>query len=291
MGGVLSWTPGPPREVAPLRRLVEVTLCVAAWIGIGAVMNDGGTSEASGRTLSWYLLLGIPIVALFQLYLRRRPIKELWVRSGPGIARRTLFRALWVAIAIFPAYSIVAYLVEAPEGWVAGVVYAVASLVGAGAAAYAFTHFDRKTWKYLALCLATAGVIGVGWEILTTVHSLSHSVVKHPEADLWAFLLSFLTYIPALYVMEEVAFRGCFDSHAHHRGDRHGIWTAIYISVLWGCWHAPLFGWDVIGLLILYQGAVGTFLSIYWRKSGNLGVSGTTHSVIDSFRNAIGNFP
>jgi membrane protease YdiL (CAAX protease family) len=91
--------------------------------------------------------------------------------------------------------------------------------------------------------------------------------------------------------MEEVAFRGCFDSHAHEEGDRHGIWTAIYVSCLWGLWHAPVLGWDHTPSLVIYQGVVGTFLSIFWRKSGNLGVTATTHALVDSIRNAAGAAP
>jgi membrane protease YdiL (CAAX protease family) len=87
-------------------------------------------------------------------------------------------------------------------------------------------------------------------------------------------------------VMEEVAFRGCFDSHAHHEGDRRGWWTAIFVSVLWGTWHLPLVGWSQWANAILSMGAMGTFLSIWWRKSGNLEVTGTTHALADAVRNA-----
>jgi membrane protease YdiL (CAAX protease family) len=52
-----------------------------------------------------------------------------------------------------------------------------------------------------------------------------------------------------------------------------------------------LIGWDEIPILVVYQGVIGTFLSIWWRKSGNLGVSATTHAVIDSVRNASGAIP
>jgi membrane protease YdiL (CAAX protease family) len=36
---------------------------------------------------------------------------------------------------------------------------------------------------------------------------------------------------------------------------------------------------------------MGVALSIYWRKSGNLGVSGTAHALADSIRNAISGVP
>jgi hypothetical protein len=36
---------------------------------------------------------------------------------------------------------------------------------------------------------------------------------------------------------------------------------------------------------------ISTFLSIWWRKSGNLGVSGSTHALIDAIRNGSGYSP
>jgi membrane protease YdiL (CAAX protease family) len=43
--------------------------------------------------------------------------------------------------------------------------------------------------------------------------------------------------------------------------------------------------------LLLVQVAVGPFLSIYWRKSGNLMVPGFAHATIDSVRNALSSVP
>jgi membrane protease YdiL (CAAX protease family) len=250
------------------RRLIEVAAFVGLWMGIG---------EATDAGLNAYLLIGIPLTAGFQL----------WVRSGPALAKTMAWRGLFVLIAIYPVYGLIKVISDQPAGCFALGTYLVATIGGAGAAAYAFTHFDRKTLRYLGLCLATAGVIGVVPQLLaSTPHSLSHSVVDHPHADVWVGVLSFLLYIPSLYVMEEVAFRGALDSHAHHEGERHGIWTAIYVSMLWGLWHAPVIGWSHVVALVLFQGVIGTFLSIFWRKSGNLGVSATTHAFIDSVRNA-----
>ena len=291
MTGVMTWTPGPPREVGPGRRMLEVALCVAVWIGIGALINDGGTDTASASTINWYLLIGIPIVIVFQLWVRRRPLLELWVREGGrSITRPVLFRVLFVAAAIYPAYTVIDSFVDWEGG--AFLVFGLTSIVGAAGFAYAYVHFDRRVLKYLAFCLGTAGVLGAGPAVVHDfTHSLSHPVKDQPSSDLGVFWISLLTYLPSLYVMEEVAFRGCFDSHAHHGGDRRGVLTAIYVSVIWGLWHAPVIGWDEIPILVAYQGVIGTFLSIWWRKSGNLGVSATTHAVIDSVRNASGAIP
>jgi hypothetical protein len=47
VGRALSWTPpGGPREVAPLRRLVEVTLCVAACWRMSGNLGVSGTTHS-----------------------------------------------------------------------------------------------------------------------------------------------------------------------------------------------------------------------------------------------------
>ena len=273
------------------RRLLEVTALVALWMAIGALINDGGSDTASGSTLNWYLLIGVPLVAGFQLWVRRRPLIELWVRDGGrGIFKPKLFRVLVVAAVIFPIYSVINALADSLPA--AFVIYGLVSIVGAGGFGYAYLHFSRTTFKYLALCLATAGVIGVLPEIIHDFTAgATHPLGTSASGDVWEFWLSLLTYIPSLYVLEEVAFRGCLDSHIHHVGDRHGTWTAIYVSALWGAWHGPVIGWDHLPALVISMGIIGTFLSIFWRKSGNLGVSATTHALIDSVRNAAGLAP
>jgi membrane protease YdiL (CAAX protease family) len=254
-------------------------------------MNDGGSDTASASTLNWYLLVGVPLVVAFQLRVRRRPLIELWMRDGGrGIFKPVLFRVLLAAAVIFPVYLAIKSLGDSlPASFV---VYGLVSIVGAGGFAYAYIHFNSSTLKYLALCLATAGVIGVVPEVIHDFTAqASHPLATSPSGDIWVFWASLLTYLPALYVMEEVAFRGCFDSHIHEQGDRHGVWTAIYVSALWGAWHGPIIGWSHLPALVISMGVIGTFLSIYWRKSGNLGVSATTHALIDSVRNAAGLAP
>jgi membrane protease YdiL (CAAX protease family) len=49
-------------------------------------------------------------------------------------------------------------------------------------------------------------------------------------------------------------------------------------------------GASVIQLLVV-QGLVGPFLSLFWRRSGNLMVPGFAHAVSDSVRNGFGFIP
>jgi hypothetical protein len=282
---------GGPREAGHVRRLLEVVAVVAVWMAIGELMEiDPGESSFGWKT-NVYLLIGIPIVLAFQLWLARRPISDLWVRGGRPVGKRVAFRVIGVALAIYPLIFLIKAISDDPDGLLAYVAYALAAIAGAFAAAYSFNHFTRETLRYLLLCLATAGVIGVLPFLIDDVHTLTHPVAGHSGVDFLFGLESFWLYIASLFVMEEVAFRGAFDSHAQQEGDRRGLLTAVFIACLWGAWHAPLLGWDEIVGLVLYQGAVGTLLSIWWRRSRNLGVTAGTHALIDSIRNLSGEAP
>ena len=95
-------------------------------------------------------------------------------------------------------------------------------------------------------------------------------------------------YVPAVFVVEEVFFRGLLDTHVHRTADSGG-WSAVGIGALWGLWHLPLIHPSATGLLRLLalHTAVGVPLSVAWRRSGNLAVPGITHAAIDAIRNAL----
>ena len=125
-------------------------------------------------------------------------------------------------------------------------IYALAAIVGVGAAAYALGQFRRETWRYLGLCLATAGLLGVLLVIVPNMIAARYDPSPvHPTGeslgpDALVGIRSLL-YIPALFLMEEAAFRGAIDSHVCHWSERggvgataYGIASAIVVSVLWG---------------------------------------------------------
>jgi membrane protease YdiL (CAAX protease family) len=132
----------------------------------------------------------------------------------------------------------------------------------------------------------------------STVHPTGGSL----GPDVLVGIESLLLYIPALFMIEEVAFRGAIDSHVRHPGERQGVGSTVYgiasaiiVSVLWGLWHYPIVAHasvvQVVAQLLLLQVAVGPFLSLFWRRSGNLMVPGFVHATIDSVRNALGSVP
>jgi membrane protease YdiL (CAAX protease family) len=271
------------------RRIAEGVAFVVVWVAIGFIFDLGETANRQ----SIYLVIGIPLTIVFQLFVRRRPLQELWVRNGPKLERRAVFVPLVVVLLVVPVYLFVR---DVNDG--AGfVLYDLALLVGAVGAGCAVKQFVDATWRDLAQCLLTAGLIGT----LAALDIYANVTAAHPFGSpfdapaLRDFFVSLGTYIAAVFVVEEVWFRGALDSHVHLPGESHGVLSAALVSLLWSWWHLPLAaGQGVIKsvfTLPIVMVPMGIFLSIYWRRSGNLAVPGFTHALSDTVRNVLVGVP
>jgi membrane protease YdiL (CAAX protease family) len=271
------------------RRVAEGTAFVVVWVAIGFIFDLG---ESINRQ-SIYLVIGIPLTIVFQLYVRRRPLNELWVRDGPKVEARTVFLPLVIVLLVVPIYLLVRDIDEGP-----GIVlYDLALLAGALGAGYAAKHFTDITWRDLAQCMVTAGLIGT----LGSLDLYENVSTAHPFASpfdapaLRDFFVSLGTYVPAVFVVEEVWFRGALDSHIHYPGERHGIRSAAFVALLWSWWHLPItVNQGVVKSLLtlpIFMVPMGIWLSIHWRRSGNLAVPGATHAFSDSVRNILVGVP
>jgi membrane protease YdiL (CAAX protease family) len=258
-------------------------------VAIGFIFDLGSSTNRQ----SIYLVIGIPLTIVFQLYVRRRPLRELWVRDGPKVEARTVLVPLVIVLLVIPVYLLVRDVDDGP-GFV---LYDLALLVGALGVGYAAKQFTDITWRDLAQCLLTAGLIGTlgaldMYEHVTTAHRFASPFDAPALRD---FFVSIGTYIPAVFVVEEVWFRGALDSHIHHPGERHGVPSAALVSLLWSWWHLPItVNQGVVKSLLtlpIYMVPMGIWLSIYWRRSGNLAVPGTAHAVSDSVRNILVGVP
>lgn len=261
------------------RRILEVSAAVALWIALGLALHLSANA---------YLLLGIPLTAAFQWGVRRQPLRALWVRDAVPFR---LGPAGWVTAALlaaYPGYRLVRNLHARTYGAETG--WYLAAIAGAIAAAYALRNFHRATARDLWLCLASAGVIGIALMVAAAVSAgVGHRTFN---ARLHVAVTSLLLYVPVVFVLEEVSFRGAFDAHVYHPGEAREYLTAFVVSALWGLWHIPVaLGQKPLPLLIVglvgVHCAIGVPLSIWWRRSGNLFVSGSTHAFIDAVRNAL----
>ena len=265
-----------------VRRLAEITAFVAIYVALGELLD---------MNPNIYLVFGVPLTAGFQLFVARRPIHELWVKHATSfeLSRKDLMLA--ALLAVVPVIALVIDISE--DGGLPNYLWDLAAVAGTIPAAWALRKFVPATRRYLLLCLVTAGPIGLFW--LVGVDFLDdiffHRTSDEPSFDLLVFGQYMFLYLPAVFLLEEVVFRGMLDSHLQHEGEGHGLLTAVYVSVLWGLWHIPVRGGEPILALVLVMGTTVIFLSIWWRRSGNLGVSGGTHAFIDAVRNGFGNFP
>jgi membrane protease YdiL (CAAX protease family) len=106
-----------------------------------------------------------------------------------------------------------------------------------------------------------------------------------------AAVISAATYLPAVFVMEEVLFRGLLDPYLHGSTPATDRASALYGSALWGLWHLPVMSVDLGLLTVPYLVAIHTVLGYVlvtsWRRTGNLAAPGIAHAVSDALRNAV----
>jgi membrane protease YdiL (CAAX protease family) len=268
--------PRPISSPAPLLlRYVQVLLFVGVWAGLGVGLRLDANA---------YLLIGVPLTLGFQVLIRRRPLRELWVRDGAAFRLGRAGVIVALGLVVVPGMFLVDALRH--HKWIPAV-WAMAAVVGAVAAAFSVTRFTRATVRQLLLCLATAGTAGV---VMMGGAAIARSVVLHQaiHPSAMAGVESLLVYFPVTFVLEEVTFRGVIDAHLQPSSGR---WTsALFVSALWGLWHWPVVpeaGWATALQLIVVHTIIGVPLSIFWRRSGNLAVPGFTHAFIDAVRNAL----
>ena len=260
--------------------------CIAANPGLGRggpFRRDlDGRGLVAGLDPNAYLLLGIPLTVVFQCFVRRQPIRAMWVREAPPFGTRWLAPA--ILLAILPSISLTTAFGRRDWvvcGWMA------AALVGAFAAGYALRHLRRESLRPFLMCQLTAGTIGIGLMVVARMASASQSEPL-PLVGLHDFLL----YFPVCFVLEEVSFRGALDSHLHHSGERFRFTSALLGSALWGVWHLPALPAESRSLgtalvLAVVHSLIGVPLATCWRKSGNLAVTAFTHAMIDGVRNGL----
>lgn len=253
---------------------------VAVWMAIGWLFRLDANA---------YLLIGVPLLWAFQLGIRRQPLATLWLRDQPSFHLNWRGVMISLLLAVIPIIQLVSTFTVA--SWSIRL-WLLCALVGAVAAGFTLQHFDRTTLRALVYCLATAGLIGSGIMVATAL--LQQRSVMLTGASVLVGLNQFLLYVPVLFVLEEVAFRGVLDSHIHQLGEAQPWWSAWFVSALWGVWHLPILPIHTLAefvvstvWVIFYHSAIGIFLSVGWRRSGNLAVPVIVHALIDAVRNML----
>ena len=265
----------------PARHLAAAAF-VGTWVGCGFALHLSPVT---------YLLLGVPLTAAFQLFVARQPLVALWVRRERqfGLGRRGWLLA--VALAVAPSWGLVEAL--RAHRWMQAAWCFVAAL-GAVPGAFAFTRMRRADGRAVAYCLATAGTVGLFWMsgAAVAVHLHAGAGPAVPLAHrLVTGLFDFLEFVPVVFLLEEVSFRGALDAYVHPDPAARGLMSAVFVSALWGLWHLPVAAGGptpvVAVSLLLVHVTIGVPLSIFFRRSGNLAVPGVVHALVDGVRDAL----
>lgn len=261
---------------------LHVAAFVAAWMCCGWLFH------LSAET---YLVIGLPLVVLFQTIVRRQPVRALWIRDSDRFRLRPVGILVAVALMAIPAGGL---FVSVSRGNWAQSAFFAAACVGAIGAGFAFQHV-RLALSSLALRPFTvATVLGLLSMAIGAVWESRSPWV--PVSKLPSLLLNFSIYVPVCFALEEVVFRGALDTHVWQPdGTRVQSWiSALFVSCLWGFWHLPILPDQTpLSLLaaapvvILVHALDGAFIAFSWRANGSLLLPVIYHSLIDAYRDTI----
>jgi membrane protease YdiL (CAAX protease family) len=259
-------------------RAVVATLVIGGYMALGFAFRLG--AEA-------YLLLGIPITIGFQILVVRRPLRSLWLRQAPPMTFTPRSMVAIVVLAIAPA---VVAAGGVRDGDLAMVGWGLAAMVGAVGAVYALRAMDRKAVRSTIRTITGAVLVG----IMVAYRLGTGGFNGNLAAAVTTAVISLLTYLPVVFVMEEVLFRGLIEPYLHGSMPGPDQASALYGSALWGLWHLPVaflgLGVLTIPYLVIVHTTLGYFMVAAWRRTGNLAVPGVSHAVIDALRNAVAVF-
>ncbi len=254
-----------------------------------------------------YVLLGVPIVLLFQRFVRKRPLRELWLGArseAPAAPVHGGSAIPWtIALAAVPVAAVV-YSILRNEP--ASALYGFLAAVGAVPLAYALRRVRAQDVPALLRHAALPVAVGMGLLVVAAIFGRSRVDQSTPRA-LLVLLTSFAIYAPAVCLVEEPFFRGALDAHATRPkktqpdGPSRDRWpSAIWVAVLWGIWNLPtlpprlLFRGDfsdflvAVGSTFVFHAVLGVFLSLARRRSATLVVPVFAHALVDATRVALG---
>jgi membrane protease YdiL (CAAX protease family) len=229
-----------------------------------------------------YLLLGMPLTVAFQLTVVRRPLREMWVRTGPPFRLDRVAGLVTGMLAILPSVLLAQAL---RAGDLTRAAWMVPALIGCPIAGYAVRQLHRSQ---LRPALRLGGVAVALGAVLLGLSLLDQGLPGVGAVSVLGVTgQQLVLYLPVVFVLEEVTFRGCLDSHLHHAGETRGWASALFVSAIWGLWHLPLTAsvtvTTVLSVLLVHC-SIGVALSFAWRRTGNLLVPGAAHAIIDAVR-------
>jgi len=138
------------------RRYIEVLAFVALWMALGWIFYLDTNS---------YLLIGVPLVVLFQRFVRQRPLRQLWVRDAAAFRLGLVGIVIALLLMLAPGCDLI-FVALPKKLWVVALWLLCAS-AGAVFAAFAITHqrasaARRGLPSFLAAVLIGMAIMAVG---------------------------------------------------------------------------------------------------------------------------------
>jgi hypothetical protein len=241
-----------------------------------------------------YLLLGVPLLVIFQLLARRQGLQRLWARDALNFRLDLPGVAIAIALIALPARVLVVEALPSRQWPI--ILWMCCCMAGAVFAAFALRN---QSWLAARQALPAFGmVIWCGCTIMAAAALANHRSPIVGPAGVLSILKDLSLYFPVCFVLEEVAFRGAIDSHLYQPSvepQKLSAWiSAFFVSFLWGIWHLPIvptpslkaLAGTAIGLAIVHT-TVGMPLSFCWRRGRTLVLPAAAHAFIDAYRNAV----
>ncbi len=243
-----------------------------------------------------YLLLGVPLLVAFQLFVCRQPLRALWVRETTDAFRIDGLGLLFAAVLmIVPVLDLIQWT-RSERNWIVGLWLSCAM---AGAVCAAFALRRQRLGAARRALPAFLAAVAIGAMLMAAAAAARGNRAGLSLIKLWPLFHQFLSYFAVTFVLEEVVFRGALDSHLYPPSTnelktRARWWSAIFVSVLWGLWHLPIIPTKnvleltaVIPIILTVHTLVGVPLSFAWRTGGTLVMPAIAHALIDAYRNVI----
>src|SRR6476661_3784697 len=181
------------------RQYIEVLTFVVAWMAAGWIFHLDANA---------YLLLGVPLVVLFQLFIRRKPLRNLWAREATSFRLGMIGIVLAGLLILAPGYDLL--FVALPRRlWVVAL-WLVCAMAGAVLAGFAFGWQRASATRRGLPSFAVAVLVGIG--IMAAGALARHHSIGFPLPKLLFLLKQFLLYFTVSFALEEVVFRGALDS-------------------------------------------------------------------------------
>jgi hypothetical protein len=133
------------------RRYIEVLAFVALWMALGWMFHLDTNS---------YLLIGVPLVVLFQRFVRQRPLRQLWVRDAAAFRLGLVGSVIAVLLILAPGYDLI-FVAVPKKSWIV-VLWFLCAVAGAVFAAFAITQQRASAARRALRSFISAVLIGMG---------------------------------------------------------------------------------------------------------------------------------